>query len=391
VVAQRTGRLLVWLLLGIDFLDEWGSGVPFLGAPGIQSEFGISYGMAAGWPQTALLLLSVVLEPPLLLLADRYPRKRFVVGGLVLLGLLTLAAAFAPTYWTLLAIFLLWGPSSGLVTPIAQATLMDTYPERREQMMTRWTLFGAAGDLATPLCFALLAPLGLGWRAAFAAAALAMSLYALALATRRFPAAHEHVAEPGDDGTLRSALSNRGLLLWCVACALTNLLDELVLSFGALHLRDHHGSGEVARSLVLGSCVAGGIVGLLVADRLLVRFDPLRLLVAACLAGLALMPLWVVVPSPLAVAVVLFALGALSATYYPIVKAQAYRALPGRSGAVNAVDALFTPFAVVTPLGLGLVADTAGLVPAILLLGLEPLGILAIALRALVRRRAHPS
>jgi MFS family permease len=387
VLAQRAGRLLVWLLIGVDFLDELGSGVPFLGAPGIQSDFGTSYGMAAGWPQTALLLLSVVLEPPLLLLADRHPRKRFVVGGLVLLGLLTLAAAFAPTYWTLLAIFLLWGPTSGLVTPVAQATLMDAYPERREQMMARWTLFGAGGDLATPVTFALLAPLGLGWRAAFAAAAVAMGLYAAALATQRFPVAEAHLAERPGERSLRSALANRTLLLWCLSCSLTCLLDELVLSFGALHLRDHHGAGDVLRSLVLGSFVAGGIVGLLAADRLLVRVEPLRFLVTTSVVGAALVPLWVLAPSASAVAAVLLALGALSATYYPIVKAQAYRALPGRSGAVNAVDALFTPVAVLAPLGLAAVADASGLVPAILLLGLEPVGILALALWALRRGR----
>jgi predicted MFS family arabinose efflux permease len=387
VLAQRAGRLLVWLLLGVDFLDELGSGVPFLGAPGIQSEFGVTYGMAAGWPQTALLLLSVLLEPPLLLLADRYPRKRFIVGGLVLLGLLTLAAAFAPTYWTLLAIFLLWGPTAGLVAPVSQATLMDAHPDRREQMMARWTLFGGAGDLATPLTFALLAPLGLGWRAAFAATAVAMALYAVALATQRFPAAHEHVAERSGERSLRSALANRKLLLWCTACSLTCLLDELVLSFGALHLRDHHAAGEIARSIVLGTFVAGGIVGLVVADRLLVRFEPLRFLLVTSAVGAALVPLWVLAPSAAGVAGVLFVLGGLSATYYPIVKAQAYRALPGRSGAVNAVDALFTPVAVLAPLGLGVVADASGLVPAILLLGLEPVGILAIALWALRRGR----
>jgi MFS family permease len=387
VVAQRAGRLLVWLLLGIDFLDEWGSGVPFLGAPGIQSEFGISYGMAAGWPQTALLLLSVLLEPPLLLLADRYPRKRFVAGGLVLLGLLTLAAAFAPTYWTLLAIFLLWGPSSGLVTPVAQATLMDAHPDRREQLMTRWTLFGWVGDLATPVSFALLAPIGLGWRAAFFAAAVAMLLYAAALAPQRFPPVREHIAERDGDRSLRSALANRTLLLWCVGCALCGLLDEIMVSFGALHLRDHHGAGEVVRSTVFAACTAGGIAGLLVTDRLLLRFEPLRLLVVTCAFGCALVPLWVLAPTPLAVGVVLTLLGAVVSTYYPIAKAQAYRALPGRSGAVNAVDALFTPFDVAAPLALGFVADRAGLVPAILLLGLQPLGLLAIALWALRRPR----
>ena len=96
--TRRLGTL-AWLLVGVDFLDELASGVPGLGTPGIQTDLGVSYGMAAGWLQAALLLAVVALEPPLLLLADRYPRRRFVVGGLVVLALLTAAAGFAPGFW----------------------------------------------------------------------------------------------------------------------------------------------------------------------------------------------------------------------------------------------------------------------------------------------------
>ncbi len=56
------------------------------------------------------------------------------------------------------------------------------------------------------------------------------------------------------------------------------------------------------------------------------------------------------------VTLALFATGAFAATHYPLVKAQAYRALPGRSGTVNAVLTLFGVTELVVPVALGLVA-----------------------------------
>jgi hypothetical protein len=64
---------------------------------------------------------------------------------------------------------------------------------------------------------------------------------------------------------------------------------------------------------------------------------------------------------------------------YPIAKAQAYRALPGHSGTVNAVDSLFGPASIALPFALGLLADHAGLTPTLLALAVQPVALAAIA------------
>jgi MFS family permease len=384
-------RSFAWLLVGVDFLDEWGSGVAFLGAPGIQSEFGVSYGMAAGWPHTALMLLGFALEPPLLLLADRWPRRPFVAGGLALLALLSLLAALAPAYWTLLAVLLLWGPASGIAINVAQGALIDAHPDERERWMTRWTLAGAAGDLFGPAVFAACATLGLGWRTAFAASGAATLAYALAVTRLRFPAparaAAEDEPEPGLREALRTALRERRLLLWSAVGVLLVLLDEIVVSFAGLWLRDRFGLGDGARSLILGLTIAGSAAGLFAVDFALRRVEPLRLLLVISAAGCIAVPLWVAADSVVASVGWLFAIDMLAAGYYPIVAAQAYRALPGRPGAVNAVGSLFTPFELVVPLAVAAVADRFGLAPALLLFGLEPLGVFAATLWALRAER----
>ena len=81
--------------------------------------------------------------------------------------------------------------------------------------------------------------------------------------------------------------------------------------------------------------------------------------------------------------------GFFCSAFYPIAMAQAYRALPGYSGTVNAVGHLFLPLTVALPVLLGLVADVFGLTVVLLILAAEPLGLLWIATRE--RRRAVPN
>ena len=71
-------------------------------------------------------------------------------------------------------------------------------------------------------------------------------------------------------------------------------------------------------------------------EALLRRFAPLRLLgVSAALCAVSWFA-FLSAESAGAASFWLFATGAFAALQYPIAKAQAYRALPGRSGAVNA-------------------------------------------------------
>jgi fucose permease len=68
--------------------------------------------------------------------------------------------------------------------------------------------------------------------------------------------------------------------------------------------------------------------------------------------------------------------GVFAAPLYPLAASQAYARRPEESGAVLAVGHLFTPFGLALPWALGAIADRAGTYVALLLLLVQPLGLL---------------
>jgi fucose permease len=150
------------------------------------------------------------------------------------------------------------------------------------------------------------------------------------------------------------------------------------------------GSSLAARTTALTALMVGEIAGLALGDLLVARFAPQALLLASGLGTLAVWAGFLSVSSPALLSLTLFAVGALAALQYPLVKAQAYRALPGRSGAVNAVLTLFGVIELGIPLALGFVADHAGLTVTLALLALQPLGLALLAGLAPSRTFADP-
>jgi predicted MFS family arabinose efflux permease len=370
------------LLAGVDFLDEF-SGVGFVGAADLRAAFRLPYRTAAVTLFVAPQLCSLLLEAPVFALADRWRRKWLVVGGLAGLGVCDLAAGAASSFSLLAAALALAGPAGGVGVGLAQATLVDSHPREREQVLARWTLMGCLGDLGTPLLFAVLARSALGWREAFAVSGLLLLTYAAVLALCRFP--EPAVASVEDAPPLRAALAavrrNRPLLTWLFGAWLCSPMDEVLVAFASLHLSANLGAGPAQRSLALAGFMAGAVAGLLTAERLLRRVAPLRLLRWAGSAGSLVYLAWLAAPGVGSSAALLGAVGFCAAPLYPIVKAQAYRALPGRSGAVNAAAVAFIPLEMALPFALGLIADRVGLRAALALLVVQPAGLLALALR----------
>ncbi len=367
--------------------------MPVVGSPAIQQGFGSSYAHLT----LALLLVpsmvAMVLEPVLFLLADRHPRKWFVIGGLLAMAAGSFAAALAPNVAVLAVAETVAGIAAGCAVTLTQATLVDAAPTRREQVMARWVLAGLAGDLLAPLLFAALAWAALGWRATFAVAGGAVLVCALAAARRPFPPrAIEHdeeEAEPGLVAALRAAIGNRRLLLWLAGRALCDLLDEILVVFAALHLRDL-GLDAGARSAVLIGFVVGGAAGVAAVDRLVERIPPIRLLFMSAVACAALYLAWVAV-DVIWLSIPLFTLvGMTAAPLYPLATAQAYAVLPGRSGAVNAAGTLFDPLVMLLPWLLGMVADTWGTTAALFLLAAQPIGLAIISAVSIGSRSGSP-
>jgi fucose permease len=271
--------------------------------------------------------------------------------------------------------------SAGCGVGLAQAVLVDASPHERERVMHRWTLMGVAGDLAAPALMAGLAALALGWRAGYVAVGVAILAVAVLMIRQPFPAAtrDEDVADEPLLTALWTAVSNRRLLFWAAACTLCDMLDEILVVFASLHLRDVAGAGPVARSLILGGFVAGAAVGLVISERLLRRIEPIRLLGLSAAACALLYAAWLCVSTLWLSALLLVLVGATAAPLYPITAAQCYAALPGRSGAVHAAGHLFTPAAMAMPWLLGWLADTHGTHAALVVLLAQPVGLALVA------------
>lgn len=366
----------------VELLDELYSGAFSVGAAGIQASFEVSHQGLVGALLLAPGLTALVLEPVLFLLADRWPRRGFVVGGIAVMGVASAACALAPTpiVFTLVVSVSFVANSCGV--ELAQATLADAHPGDRARVLARWTLFGAVGDVAAPVMVALLAMLGYGWRAGFAVMAVVLVAWSMLLARAPFPEPardDDDLPEPSLWVAMRTAVTNKRLLGWLLATSLCDWLDELLVVLAAVYLRAHAGADAVTISLVVGAYVGGSLLGLAVLERMLVRFAAHRLVVGCAAACAALFAVWLVVPALWASAALFALVGATAAPLYPLTMAQSYAALPGRSGAVHAAARVLTPLSLGAPWLFAWIADHAGTTAALAAILVGPITIAVLA------------
>ena len=368
-------------LLAIPLFDELWTAVPVIDAPGIEGVHGLGHDGAALTLFVLPAIVAALLEARLLLWAAGRGARSMIALSQLTVALAAGAAALATAPWVLGAALGIAGATGGVGGALAQGALIDAAPDLRERTMTRWTLAGALGDLAAPLVVAVLAACGLGWRVALLGIAAAMVVYAAVLLGTRMPgmASAADDDEPAGDGAplrLRDALRHRALLGWLAAATACTLLDEILVAFAALHLRLDRGASEASIGVVAAVWASGCALGLWLTERSLSRVAPRRLLgwgAAGCtLAALV----WWAMPTIATAAAGLGVLGLCSAPLYPIAKAQAYAAVPGRAALVGAASQLFVVVELAAPWGLGLVGDAVGLRAALGLLACGPIVLL---------------
>jgi MFS family permease len=330
-------------------------------------------------------VIGFVVEPTLFLLADRWPRKWFIRGGVAGMAIASFAAAFAPSPLVLALALAVHGVAGGLALGIAQATLVDRYagarPNARARTMARWTLISVFGDLAAPAILAALAFIGFGWRASFLVVGVAMFAWLVALCATELD-----VSPEVDDGepkqsvfaAFKDALGDKTLVAWLFGAVLCNLLDEILVVFASLHLRIDLGASLYEQGATIAAFTIGEAVSLVVLDKLLVARSERSLLVVAGIGCAITYSLWLAAPAPLAAILLAAPAGVFIAPLYPLTAAQAYAQRPGKSGSVQAVGHLFSPISLALPWLLGIVADRASIVTALALLVIQPIGLVAL-------------
>jgi FSR family fosmidomycin resistance protein-like MFS transporter len=362
-------------------LDELVFGVREAAWPLIRRDLGLDY-VAIGVLLTVPDVVGSLVQPILGLLGDTGRRRAVVLaGGVVFAASLVLVAA-ANGFVTLLVAFAILSPASGAFVSLAQATMMDRAPDGRDRAMALWVLAGSVGVVAGPLLLAGALHLGFGWRSVMVwMAVLTIPVWLLA-ARIRFPAGDGHRLMHVAREALRS-LRRGAVWRWLILLELTDLLGDVLLGFVALYFVDVAGTSPVTAALavtVLGIC---GLIGDALLVPVLRRVDGLRVLRWSAAAVLVAYPAFLAAPGIAAKIALLAALGALRAGWYAIPQARLFDEFHGSSGTAVAISDLGGLAARILPIGIGVLAQRAGLGAAMWVLLVAPVALLV----GLPRRR----
>lgn len=367
--------------------------MPSGGAPDIERALGLSHTATAVVLFLVPGVVQLVLDPVWMVLSERLGRPWLIRGGLAVMAAMSLVAAAAPGPVTLAGALSIWGVATGAATSCCELTLIDRWPDRRARTMARWTLLAMVGDFAAPMllgALAVIAPGPEGWRIAFAIVGALLAVWAAVAMVSPLPV----VATAADEDrpplwqAAREALRDRVLIAWLFGTALCHLLDEILIVFASIYVRDSLGASAAAQSAMVGAFIAGGALGLVGLDRLLARHGEHRLMIAAGVACAALFAGWLAAPSAWLAVVLMVPVGATAAPLYPLASALAYARCPERSSVVMVASHLFAPLTLALPWGLGWVADHAGVLAALALLAAQPVGLVALAAMTAPRRTA---
>ena len=345
------------------------------------------------------LLVGGFLELPLGVLAGHGRRRRLAVlaGGIVFV-LTLLGVASARSFTVLLCAFIAFYPASGAFVSLTQAEIMDAWPDRQAPVMARWDLAGSAGAVAGPLLLTAVLAAGGGWRAGYLVLAgfaavvwLGAYLRGPADSTVSRPTTGEGAEDrpwPVRAREVAAALRDWETLRWLLLIEVADLLVDVFTGFLALYLVDvAHLSPAVAAMAIairLGAALAGDAALVVILE----RAEDLTVLRASAAAAGLLYPAFLLVPGVVPKLIVLAALSAVTAPWYPLLQARLYGSLPERSSVAVTLSSAAGLAGGLGPLAVGLVAQGFGLSWALTGLVVVPVAVLLVPAGARSRRAA---
>jgi FSR family fosmidomycin resistance protein-like MFS transporter len=346
--------------------------------PLVRDDLGLTYaeiGLALAVPG----FVGSALDPLVGVLGDTGRRGLVMVLGGIAFAVSAALVSASLAFWMLVLALVVANPASGAFVGLAQATLMDLAPAERERNMARWTLAGSFGYVGGPLLLAAAVYVGVGWRAAVAA--LAVASVPLVVATRRLPVAPSATDTLGAWQHAFAALRRREVLRWLVLLEAVDLLLDVFYGYLALYFVDVARKDAGVAALAVAVWTGAGLLGDWLLLFVLRRVSARRYLRAGAVVTLAVYPAFLLVPGLELKLVVVAVLGLLNAGWYAIPRAGLYDALPGRSGAAVAVGGVAGLAGSAVPLALGLIAGMVGLGPTMWILLLAPLALLVLVPR----------
>ena len=374
--------------LAIECADELVDGAKGAALPLIRHDLSLSYGQV-GLLASVPLLVGGLLELPFgVLIGAGRRRRRVILGGGVVFVLTLLAVALARSFAVLLAAFIAFYPASGAFVSLTQAEVMDIWPDRQAQVMARWDLTGSAGAVAGPLLLTAVLASGGSWRAGYLALAGLAALTWVGACLRKPaaaavppPAGHED--DDDDDRPWRerarevvAALRDWRTVRWLLLIEVADLLVDVFTGFLALYLVDVAHLTPALAALAIAVRLGAALAGDAALVAILERVGDLTVLRASAVAAALLYPGFLLVPGVVPKLVVLAALSAATAPWYPVLQARLYGSLPGRSSVAVTLSSAAGLAGGLGPLAVGLVAGGFGLSWALAGLVVVPVAVL---------------
>ena len=351
-------------LLLVRLADESAAFLPFGALESFRSDLGLSYAQAG--TVLAAIAPGALVGGVFTAAADRFSRRVIAAGGAV--GLATSLAMFAVgrSFAMLALASFLMGMASTAMVDGAEVALVDLAGDDLRRYLARSNLLATVGGVLGPALIAAVAVAGLSWRVAFGAGALAMGLYAVALALTPLPPP-ARAGDGGHEGRTGLGAVLRDPAVWTIG--LISLLmapfDEPLVGFTIALLEQDRGASAAAATVVAFIAVAGGVLSFTVLARRLEGVSDRRLLlgsVTAMAAGavtIAIVPVLAVV----AMAGLVTAVGLNLA--WLAVQHRSLTVRPGQVGTTKAVVGTIESAGFAVPVAIGALADRAGLTVAV--------------------------
>lgn len=366
------GTFALTILLGIlTALGPLSTDLYLPSLPAIARYFEVSSGQAQLTLSAYLIGYGIGL-PLYGPLSDRQGRKKVLMAGLILYGVANALSSLAPSLEVLIASRLLQGLGAAGPLVIVRAIVRDLYEGRRaaQELARMGSIMGVVPAIAPVL--GVLLELGFGWRANFVGTSLLAIGLALWAAAKLPETLTERLLAPFSLrvllGGFAGLLTDRRFLPFGLMASATYTGLFAFISGSSFIYQLHFGVTPFAFALAFVLMVTGYIGGSYVSQRLAMRHEPRRLLLAGALlqAGGGLLMLAAVLalpPGPWAITLPMMLYSAGVGFSLPQSMAAAMLPFPERAGAVSSLLGIFqTGFAAIVGTIVGAFIDRGPLV-----------------------------
>lgn len=384
-VMRHTRRmtLFMFVLLVIEFIDEFVFGMEHAAMPFIRDDLGLNYdqiGLLFTIPNTIAIFIEMIFG----VLGDGKGRKWIIIGSGIGFTIACTLSALSQNFSMFLLSFIIFFPSSGGFVTLSQAILMDIEPNRHQQNMARWTFAGSLGVVGGSILFGIWGD----WRAMFVLCAVlasgALGIVIWHYATGRAPQEAIQGSNDDENWSFRegfkdaiSQLRRKEVLRWYTLLEFSDLMLDILLAYLALYFVDVVGKTEAEAAIAVAVWTGIGLIGDFLLIPLLERVNPLTYLRFSAGLTFIIYPTFLLVPSLEIKLALLGTLGFFNAGWYSILQGQIYTTLPDNSASAELTIGNIVGFVGgFIPLAIGMVAERAGLDVAMWLLLLGPIALL---------------